>query len=260
MVELSFSFKELEFFLLILTRVTAFVFIAPFFSMNNTPAMVKIGLGVFISYLLYQAMDPRQYVEYSTLLGYTAIVIKEAAVGLLIGFGAQICTYIANFAGNLVDMEMGLSMVNQLDPTTQQNSTISGVFYQYTIMLILLISGMYQYLLIALSETFILIPVGNAVFNSEDLLLSIIMFLTNFVVISFRISLPIFSVMLMLNSILGILAKVAPQMNMFAVGLQLKILVGLSAFLLTIVMLPSVANFIFEEMKNMIEAFVGGMM
>ena len=92
MIKLSFSTYDLEYFLLILTRVASFVFIAPFFSMKNTPARVRVGLSVFTALLLYQSLTPADAVVYDTLLEYTIVVIKEAMVGLLIGFGTTICT------------------------------------------------------------------------------------------------------------------------------------------------------------------------
>ena len=78
-------------------------------------------------------------------------------------------------------------------------------------------------------------------------------------VIGFRIFLPFFACIMILNCVLGIMAKVAPQMNMFAVGMQLKVLVGLGALFLTVGMLPGIADFIFTEMKTMVVAFVEGM-
>ena len=66
--------------------------------------------------------------------------------------------------------------------------------------------------------------------------------------------------MIILNVILGVLAKVSPQLNMFAVGMQLKILAGLGIMFLTVRMLPGAADFVFTEMKRMIVSFVEGMM
>lgn len=260
MIEYSFAAEELEYFLLILCRVLSFIYIAPFFGMNNTPGRVKIGLGVFISFLLYKVITPHVYPEYSSVLGYAVIVMKETATGVLIGYSTHICTTITSFAGRIIDMEIGLSMVNQLDPTTKENATISGVFYQYLVMLIMLVSGMYQFLLLAFVDTFTLIPINGAIFHSDKLLVAIITFLTDYIVIGFRICLPVFSVMLILNVILGILAKVAPQLNMFAVGIQLKVLAGLTTMFVTIGMLPGASNFIFTEMKRMMVSFVEGMM
>ncbi len=216
-IDYSFSMYDLEYFLLILTRVSCFVFIAPFFSMKNSPATVRMGISFFTALLLYQALSPAEGVVYSTLPEYAVIVMKEAVVGLLIGFAATICTSIVNFAGSIADMETGLSMVTLMDPTSRDSTSITGVMYQYVLMLIMIATGMYRYLFGALAATFRLIPVN------------------------------------------GILAKVSPQMNMFAVGIQLKILVGLSVIFFTAGMLPGMADFIFDEIRRMIYSFVGGM-
>lgn len=259
MSNFSFSIYDLEYFLLILTRISCFVFVAPFFSMRNTPAQVRVAISIFTSMLLYQALTPTEYIEYSTVLEYAIIIMKEAIAGLLVGFGASICTSIVNFAGSIADMETGLSMVTLMDPTSREQSSITGVFYQYVLMLMLVATGMYRYLFAALADTFVLIPVNGAVFHSDRLVDAMIQFLGDYVIIGFRIVLPVFCTILLLNAVLGVLAKVAPQMNMFAVGIQLKILVGLSVMLLTGNMLPGAADFIFQEMKRMINAFVGAL-
>lgn len=260
MIDLSFSIHDLEYFLLIFTRVSCFVFLAPFFSMGNTPARIRIGISFFTSLLLYQVLTPADAIVYDTLLGYAMIVIKEAATGLIIGFGANICTAIVNFSGSIVDMETGLSMVTLMDPMTKESTSVTGVFYQYVFMLLLIATGMYRYLLSALADTFTLIPVSGAVFHSDALLKAAVTFMGDYIIIGFRIVLPVFCVILLMNAILGVLAKVSPQMNMFSVGIQLKILVGLGVLFLTAGMLPGAADFIFREMQTMTEALVNGMM
>lgn len=259
MINLSFSVYDLEFFLLILTRVASFVSVAPFFSMRNTPLRVRVGLSVFTALLLYQSMTPSDAVFYDTLMEYTMIVIKEAVVGLLLGMGTMICTSIVNFAGSIADMETGLSMATLMDPTTRESTSITGVLYQYIFMFMLIGTGMYRYLFGALADTFTLIPINGAVFHGDMLVETVIRFLGDYILIGFRIVLPIFCTMLLLNAILGVLAKVSPQMNMFSIGLQLKILVGLSTLFLTAGLLPGTADFIFDEMKRMIVSFVGAM-
>lgn len=259
MVDLSFSIYDLEYFLLIFTRVSCFVFIAPFFSMNSVPARVRIGISFFTAMLLYQALSPADIIVYSTVMEYALIVMKEAITGLLIGFSATMCTSIVNFAGSVADMETGLSMVTLLDPTTRENTSITGVFFQYVLMLMMIATGMYRYLFGALADTFTLIPVNGAVFHSDRLLNSMLLFLGEYILIGFRIVLPVFCVILLLNAVLGILAKVAPQMNMFSVGIQLKILTGLGVLFFTAGLLPGTADFIFEKMKEMMIAFVGAM-
>ncbi len=259
MIKYSFSIYDLEYFLLILTRVSCFVFIAPFFSMQNTPRNVRIALSFFTSVLLYQSLTPAAVVEYNTVLEYAIIIIKEAVSGLLLGFGATLCSSIVSFAGAVADMETGLSMATLMDPNTRDMTSITGVLYQYVLTLMLIATGMYRYLFGALADSFKLIPVNGAVFHGKTLVNAMVRFLSEYVIIGFRIVLPIFCTMLLLNAVLGILAKVAPQMNMFAVGIQLKVLVGLSILFFTTSLLPRASEMIFTEMREMIVAFVEGM-
>ena len=245
----------LELFLLIFVRVASFVYIAPFFSMSNTPSRVRVGLAFFISVLLYQT-GPEQEAAYDTLTGYPIIVMKEAVTGFLIGFGANLCTAVVSFAGQIADMEMGLSMASLFDPATKQQTTITGVYYNYMVLLLLMISGMHRYLLKALAETYELIPINGAVFHDDALLQALITFMGDYIIVGFRICLPIFAVMIILNAVLGILAKVSPQLNMFAVGIQMKVLVGFCVLFVTTAMLPDAAGFIYEQMKRMVVSFV----
>ena len=258
MIDITFTYADLEYFLLVLVRITCFVYAAPFFSMSNTPRMIRVGFSIFLSYLVFTGVEHNEVV-YNTLLGYAVIVMKEALTGFLIGWGAQICSTVTSLAGSIADMEIGISMVSLMDPATRQQATFTGVFYQYIFTLFLMITGMYQYLLLALIDSFTLIPVNGAVFKTEALLESMASFMGNYLVMGFRIILPIFCTMILLNSILGILAKVSPQLNMFAVGIQLKVLIGLGILFLTVRMLPSAADYVFEGMKGMIVSFVEGM-
>lgn len=256
MIDISFSIYDLEYFLLILVRVSCFVFIAPFFSMNNTPARVRVALSVFVAALLYHVVTPTEAIIFETVMDYAIVVMKEAIAGLVIGFGANICMSILNFAGHIADMETGLSMVTLMDPNSREQVSITGALYQYAFTMMLIASGMYRYLLGALADTFVLIPVGGIVFRGDAMLNTIIQFLSDYVIIGFRIMLPIFCVILLLNSILGVLAKVSPQMNMFAVGIQLKIMVGLGVLFFTVRMMPGASEFIYQEMQTVMSSFV----
>lgn len=260
MIEYAFSMADLEYYLLILCRVSCLIFLAPFYGMNSTPARIKIGLSIFVAYLLYQLMPAQTRLAYNTVTSYAVIVLKEVICGLLLGFGCNICMSILSFSGRIIDMETGLSMASLMDPMTREQSSITGILYQYAVLLLLIISGMYQYILKALVESFILIPVNGAIFRSDRLLRVMLEFMADYIFIGFRICLPIFTVMLILNAVLGILAKVAPQMNMFAVGIQLKVLTGLSILFLTTGMLPRLSDLLFTQMKTMMVAFVEAMM
>lgn len=240
---------------MVLMRVASFIFVAPFFSMSNTPRHIRILLSIFISALIFKLI-PHEGPIYESLLQYTILILKEVISGLIIGFGANICMMVVNFAGHIADMEMGLSMVTLFDPATKDSVTITGALYNYSIMLMMLLSGMHRYLLSALVETYTLIPVSGQIFHVNRLMSGMLEFMGDYVVIGFRICLPIFATMIILNAVLGVLAKVSPQLNMFAVGIQIKVLVGLGILFLTMTMLPDAADMIFTEMKHMVVTMV----
>lgn len=259
MIDYSFSYSDLEYFLLIFTRISCFIFVAPFFSTNNTPRTVRAGLSLFLAILIFHAVTPHQMPEYSTILGYSTLILREGITGLLIGYGANICNSIVLFAGKIADMEIGLSMVQLMDPLTREASGFTGSLYQYAVILLLMVTDMHHYILRAMVETYTLIPIGGANFQSDKIMTTVVQYLSDYVMIAFRICLPIVAAIMIVNAVLGILAKTAPQINMFSVGIQIKILIGLSVLFLTISVLPSASEHIFEEMKIMMTAMVESM-
>ena len=172
-------------------------------------------------------------------------------MGLILGFIISACMYIVNCAGRLIDMEMGLSMANMMDPSTRIQASITGAFYTQMVLLLLLITNMHYYILRAIVDSFKHVPLGGVVFHAGlyEIMQS---FLVDFFVIGFRIVLPVFAAMLIVNVVLGVLARIAPQMNMFVVGMQLKIFVGLVILYIIVSTLPMVSDFIAVEMKKYI--------
>ena len=225
--------------------------------MSNVPNRVKIGFSFCLAIMVY-SLFPDMSVEYNGMIEYAIIVVQEVIVGILIGIVSSFCVQIIMFSGKIIDMDIGISMAQLYDPTTRIQVGIMGNFYYYMMLLLLIISGMHQYLVSAIIETYRVIPIGGVKFGA-GIYNGIIGFMSDFFVIGFRIALPVFATILMLNCVLAILAKVSPQMNMFVVGMQLKIFVGIFVILFTISMLPSVSNFILDEIERMFAMLVRGM-
>ena len=247
MIQYEVALEQLEIFVLILMRIASFIYVAPFFNTANVPRRTKIGLAFFVTVLVY-SVKPDMTVEYSGIIGYAVVVLQEVAVGLILGAMASFC----------VQMDTGLAMAQIMDPTTNVQVGIFGNFYYYILLLLLMVSGLYRYLISAIVETYNVIPIGQVKF-SASIYNDIIGFMSDYFVIGFRIALPVFSAILLLNVILAILARIAPQMNMFVVGMQLKIFVGIFAVFFTIVMMPAVSTFIEDEIKTLMASLVRGM-
>lgn len=249
--------ENIEFYLLILVRISAFFFVAPIFSLKSVPFKVRAAISFFLTIIVAPIIGTST-VEYSSLIGLAGLVVKEFLVGILIGFFSDICIRIIGFAGQLMDTEIGFAMASVFDPVSNSQVTITGNLFTYLVMLTLLATNMHQYIIKAIVSSFRIIPITKAYF-SPNLYKLMVNFMSDFFILGFRIVLPIFSAILIVNVVLAILAKVSPQMNMFVVGFQLKILVGLLTFLVVVTLIPSISQFVFGEMKTMIDAIMKGL-
>lgn len=251
---MTVTLDQFELYFLILVRITGFIYTAPFFSLRNVPVRVKTGFSILMAILLFYAV-PMQLPQYTGVIGYAILVVTEAIAGALMGLFSNIAYQILAFAGQIIDMEIGFSMVNELDPVSSIQTTITANLYGYLVLLMMVVTDLHHFFIRALADSYRVIGTGEAVLNPGMYKL-MLRFIIDYFVIAFRIVLPVFAAILIVNTILAILAKVAPQMNMFVIGMQLKVFVGLVVLLLIIGLVPSVADYIFNEMMELLRAAI----
>lgn len=258
MVNYAFTVENFEYFLLILVRISCFIYIAPVLGQQGIPNRTKIGLAFFVSVLLYGVVS-RPELEYESVVGYAVVVLEEGITGLLIGFAANICNSIVLFAGNMIDMDIGLSMATEFNTDMGTEMTLTGNLYYYLVMLLLICSNLHTYLMKAIADSFTVIPIAQQKFAWDHIMESLVKYMGDMFVIGFRIFLPFFACIMILNCVLGVMAKVAPQINMFSIGMQVKIIVGFMVMLLIVFLLPNIADYIFKEIKTMVRMIAEGM-
>ena len=258
MFNATFSLQTFEYFLLVLVRIATCIFAAPFFNTRGIPTKTKIGMAGGIAIMLTGVL-PEQNLAYTGIMEYGVIVIKEGITGLLIGYSASICNSIVLFAGSLIDMQIGLSMAQEFNPMTMMNESITGNLYNYMVMLMLLATDMYHYVIRAVCDSYQVLPINQQVFQWDYLLEGISSYMSALLILGFRITLPVFACMMLVNCVLGILAKVSPQMNTFSVGMQLKVFVGLTVLFLAFMLIGSVTDNIAQEMKRLVVYMIKGM-
>ena len=257
MIEQTFSINHLEYYLAIFVRVMGAIAFAPIFGNRTVTRRVRIFIGIACALAVFTA-NPYVPLEYSTFLGYTIILLKELIVGITIGFMSNVTLSIINAAGQFIDREIGFSMATTFDPM-QGMVTITGDLYDKIVCLVIMISNLHYYILSAAAQSFVLVPVGDVVLNPQVVYTSMIDFIGQMFSIGFRIAMPVFLGATMLNVILGILAKSSPQMNMFAIGMQLKVFIGLVLLAICIMYVPNIANYIMERMRDMVNVVLGGL-
>lgn len=251
MIEKSFSIYHLEYFLVIVVRVIGVMAFAPIFGNQPVTRRARIFIAVAVSFAIFTAY-PYVPLKYTTFWGYSFILLKELIVGLTMGFMSNITLTIIQMAGQFIDRELGFSMVSNFDQTFNTETTITAEFYNMLLLVIMLCSDMHYFILSALSDSFQLIPIGDVGFDTGILYETMIRYMVSYFLIAVRISLPIQISIMLLNVVLGVLAKTAPQMNMFVIGIQLKIFVGLAILFVTLGFLPNIVQYIYEEMQEIV--------
>ena len=250
-MSVNFSVEQLEIFLLVMVRISGFIFTAPFFNHANIPRRTKVSIAVFVAIIVFM-MLPVEKLQYNGVVGYGFLVIKELLLGVVMGFMTNICTMILAFAGQTIDQEIGFSMVQEMNPAANFTTTITGNLFTMAVMLIMVVTNLHLHILTAIVDSFKIVEVGEVSINIF-MYKVMVKFMIDYFLIAFRIILPVFASILLANVVLAILAKVAPQMNMFVIGMQLKVFIGIAVLVLIATLLPAITEFIYEEMKVMIK-------
>lgn len=217
---------QFGFFLLVFTRVSGIFTTAPIFGSRNLPVYVKSGISLLIAYMVMPLIYSPTAVIPDQLLRYVLVVASEFLLGLILGWVCSLIFSAVQTAGLLLDMQIGLGIVNVLDPQFGQQIPLVGNFKYILALLTFLATNGHHIFLAALFNSFKLVPVAGVTFQvSLSELISDMVFAV--FITALKISLPVLVAILLTDVALGILAKTMPQMNIFVVGIPVKILVGL---------------------------------
>lgn len=225
----------IDVFLLVLVRMTGLFVIAPIFGRRNIPAVFKVGFSFLLALILVNTVQPAAPGEYGGIWEFAGLAAKEFITGLSIGYVAYLVFTAIYLAGQLIDMQIGFGMVNVLDPLSNIQIPVTANYYFILSMLSFLAVKGHHALLRALFESYASIPLGGAAFGG-GLMNDVIRMFGDMFVIGFKIAAPITAAILIADVVLGVISKTIPQMNVFVVGMPLKIMVGISIMLITIPM------------------------
>lgn len=243
-------------FLLILIRVSGMMVSAPILSLASMPAYTKIGTAIGLSLLLFPLhMGAKEYVVPHDIFPFAAMAGQEFLIGLLIGFAAQLVLTGIQAAGEMISIQMGLSVATVLDPVSQTQNPLIGQFYNLMAILLFLSLNIHHALIAAVHRSFEWIPLGQPFSHLTGILTQ--RFITmgqEMLVLAITFALPVFGVLLVLDIALSFVAKVMPQMNIFVVGMPLKVMCGMA---LMIASLPFGIHFISDQYAILVQHILG---
>ncbi|MDF2550418.1 MAG: fliR [Chlamydiales bacterium] len=233
------SLTEIVLFLgYLFARVGGMMMLAPFFSHLAISQTVRTFIAVFITVLLafslYPAyrLHPTEYglteviaIPQASLLEIALLLLKEIAVGALIGFCFSLVYEAISLAGQLVTTAIGLSFNELLDPASNSVQPTLGHFYMISATMIILILDIHHLYLELFTKSFLIIPLGHYQMP-EEMLSHIIIGSARFFPLGLQIAAVPLVVLLLSTLSLGLMSRVMPEMNIFAMSFPFKILVG----------------------------------
>lgn len=213
-------------FILLFARIVTVIGLAPVLGHQSIPAYFKIAIGLFFSFVMFPLVSSFNVNIDMKLVAFVMLVMREVAVGLLLGFSSGIIFAGIRYAGELISFDMGFNISNVFDPETgAQTPVIGELLYLFTTMIFLSING-HHFVIQALQLSYAAAPIGTWTLNGAfaGKLVNLVGFLF---IVGIKFAAPVIISLFLTNVALAILSRIMPQMNIFTVSFPLKIAVGM---------------------------------
>lgn len=212
--------EQVVIFFLIFARIIAVLLYTPGFSGKEIFSSGKIALVTWITLLLIFIIPLPMSLPGTPILFFLGIIV-EVIIGAMIGFVTQLLITGIEFGGSLMDTQAGLSVASLLDPSTGQTTSIlSRLTRQISVLVFFLING-HHVVLSSLVQSFRAIPITSKlnIFEASRYVVSISV---DIFISGMQIAAPILLVVFLVDFGFGLLSRVAPQVNVFQLGFQIK--------------------------------------
>jgi len=230
---------------------------APFWGSPVVPGQVRVFVMVLVGALLLPVVrGPLPPGLGSSVFSFVVPVAMELLLGFLFAYAALFIFSAAQFAGQLVDIQMGFGVANVIDPLSSSQVTLIGqVQYLVALLVFLLLDG-HHMVLDGLVRTFSIAPLGAPLANADSLMVLVESAGKLLFVVAAQLAAPVMTVLFMTNLALGLVSRMLPQMNIFLVGLPLQVGVGLLALAVSLSIFTGVWRGTITELKYSLDAIV----
>ncbi len=232
---------------LIFIRVSTALVASPVLGSKTVPTLPKIFLSLVIAYIIYLTID--RNILSGTPTGWMLVIlsVKEAITGLIIGFMMQFVFWGVSYAGTLIGFDMGLTMAEVFNPSSEESGNVVGEFLYYGALMVFFLINGHHYIISSIKHSFSVIPIGKFTINKPvyDL---IIIYSASVFVIAVKIASPIMVSFFLVHIGEGIVARIIPQMQVFFVTQPLKIGIGL-------LLLGSITPLYIYVIKNLMQDY-----
>lgn len=217
--------------MLIFLRAAGMFLVMPVFSGTMIPAPVRIAISAILAYLLAPIFG-----DFGGVPGHWFIVVMqvvhEVLTGILMGFAVRFLLYALEMAGEIIAVQIGLSLSSNIDPVTRNQATPPNTMLLSLGTVLFLVTGAYQFCLVAFARSFEVFP-PSAIFDPQSIN-TVIAASGKIFMLAVQISAPLLAISFLVNMSFSVLGRAAPSLNVFMLSFPVQILAGLTVFSMTL--------------------------
>lgn len=235
-------------FLLIMMRMNAMIMLAPFFSSDVIPFRIKAVISFLITLVIFPVVAAKGYHIPNDMGAYFLLVLQEVSIGLFLGFLISVIFAAFQLSGQYLAVQVGFGINEVLDPIGQVSVPLEGQFKNLIGLLVLLAMNGHHLMIQGVYRSYELAPIMSVdkVFLG-GLLKYVLYTFTGMFVVALKIALPVVAVVFLVEVSLGVLARVAPQMNIMMLGFPFKIVIS---FVVMVVVTPLIVRIMWVSLER----------
>jgi flagellar biosynthetic protein FliR len=228
-----FPIEQFQLFLVVLARVAGFIIAIPIFSSGQSPMQLRVALTVTIALVLFPAMSQGLPAVSFNPVPFVLFIVNETLLGALLGLVSRLIFTAVEYGATVIGYQMGFAAANVFDPTGERQIALISQFQNvFAILIFLAVDGHHLFFRVAI-RSYELLPPGHLNLSGEAV--PFLMELTSrMFTLGVQFSAPVLALLLLSGLILGILARVFPQLNVFLLSFPLNIATAFIVIALTL--------------------------
>ncbi len=252
------SLTDIVRFSMVLTRVGGIMVFAPFFSSRSIPSQAKVALSLISSFALFPVVPASSLPADINLGTFLVLSLSQVMYGVLIGLISNFLFAGMQLAGQLISFNLGFSIINLIDPQSEVEVSVFSLLQNYVGLMFFFLMNGHHFFFLAVSESFNYLPL-NGLTIKGPLVDQVIRLSSQVLVSGVQIAGPVLAVTIIIDIVLGIIGRAAPQIQVLIVGMPLKILVGFGCLSISFYFLPHLLGKSFEQLYQVLMAVTRSM-
>ncbi|MDX8398019.1 MAG: flagellar biosynthetic protein FliR [Mariprofundaceae bacterium] len=246
--------------MLVFLRVGTLLLLVPVLGHNLVPPPVKAGLVAMVAILLYPIVAPQVPIISPEPALFMMLAIQEVLLAGIFALLANLIFAAVQFAGQVMSFQMGMSIASVLDPATSEQGAITAQLANVLAMLLWLSMGVHHAFILALSDSFTVLPIGQPWASGGWYILNDAA--AEMFVLALRLVAPVLLLLFFVNVALGLVSRAVPQIQVFFVSFPLSVGLGLFVFAMSLPAIMSLTQDAFtslgQQLPMMLRSLAGG--